>query len=229
MSMNPLVLTGKSKEHLDSTLTLHKKLAAPLKAMSKAAQEAGFELKVASGFRSFDHQLKIWNQKILGERPLLDEQGKTLEKAERDKLSPWSLLTSMMRWSAIPGASRHHWGSDIDVYDQKKVKTPSLTPQEATGSLNSFYTWLDENMHRWDFFRPYKKNLGGVCPEPWHLSYAPISQPFLEQYSLELFERTVDHPALQLKELILESPQEIYHRYIQGVSPPPFSFKSQSD
>ena len=38
-----------------------------------------------------------------------------------------------MRWSAIPGSSRHHWGTDLDVYDAAAV-TPDyqvqLTPQE---------------------------------------------------------------------------------------------------
>ena len=221
--MNSLILTGKSTEHIDPTTNVHKDLVAPLQAMGKAARQWGFDIQVASGFRSFERQLTIWNQKALGHRPLLDRQGQALGSEERAKLPSRELLATIMRWSAIPGASRHHWGSELDVYDQKRVHDPKLTPKEATGPLAPLHSWLDENMHRWNFFRPYREDLGGVSPEPWHLSYSPVSLPYLEQYSLELFEQTIDDPQLQLKELLLEQSQDIYHRYIREISPPTFS------
>ena len=30
-------------------------------------------------------------------------------------------------------------------------------------------------MHAFGFFRPYTTDRGGVAPEPWHLSYAPVA------------------------------------------------------
>ena len=31
-------------------------------------------------------------------------------------------------------------------------------------------------MHAFGFFRPYTTDRGGVAPEPWHLSYAPVAR-----------------------------------------------------
>ncbi len=34
------------------------------------------------------------------------------------------------------------------------------------------------------FYRPYAVDRGGVHPEPWHLSYAPLAQQALAAFSL---------------------------------------------
>ena len=93
---------------------LHSQVLTSLARLRSDANEAGFDLRVASGFRSFDRQLAIFNGKVRGDRPIYDENGNTIEV---DSLSSYDLLCSILRFSALPGASRHHWGTDIDIYD----------------------------------------------------------------------------------------------------------------
>ena len=46
----------------------------------------------------------------------------------------------------------------------------------AGGPFHRLTTWLDAHMHAFGFFRPYTTDRGGVSPEPWHLSYAPVAK-----------------------------------------------------
>ena len=98
-------------------------------------------------------------------------------------LSPAQQLRMILRYSAMPGSSRHHWGSDLDVYDASAVDTDyrvQLSPVEVApgGLFDSLHRWLDQRMSAGEshgFYRPYARDLGGVAPERWHLSYAPLS------------------------------------------------------
>ena len=51
-------------------------------------------------------------------------------------------------FSALPGASRHHWGTDIDVYDANAVSSDyvvqlSLKEVGSGGVFDSLHKWLD--------------------------------------------------------------------------------------
>ena len=74
---------------------------------------AGFNLQVASSWRSFERQLAIWNGKWRG-APLLDADNQPLDALQ---LGDMERLHAIPRWSALPGTSRHHWGTDLDIYD----------------------------------------------------------------------------------------------------------------
>ena len=89
-------------------------------------------------------------------------------------------VEAILLWSALPGASRHHWGTDVDVVDRSACP-PGYRPQLMTaefaprGIFAKLDGWLAANMGHFGFFRPYTRDRGGVLPEPWHLSYAPVS------------------------------------------------------
>ena len=36
-------------------------------------------------------------------------------------LAPDALIETILLWSALPGGSRHHWGTDVDVFDAAAV------------------------------------------------------------------------------------------------------------
>ncbi|MFV0278041.1 MAG: M15 family metallopeptidase, partial [Parahaliea sp.] len=82
-----------------------------------------------------------------------------------------------------PGTSRHHWGTDLDVFDAAAVSRDyalQLTPAEAApgGPFHALHGWLDTRMAAGashGFYRPYDRERGGVAPERWHRSYAPLS------------------------------------------------------
>src|SRR5687767_1631830 len=116
--LNALELTGRARTHTvqrdELGVAVHSAVLEPFLALKAAAASDGIELKIVSGFRDFDAQLRIWNMKYRGERPLYDEAGNVRAHASLD---PAQLIEGILCWSALPGASRHHWGTDIDVID----------------------------------------------------------------------------------------------------------------
>ncbi len=215
------LLTGQSKDHIEELASpkssVHRDMKASLLSLSKAATKAGFDLQVASSFRDFNSQLNIWNRKARGERKLLDDQGKPLVF---EKLTPEQIVFAILRWSALPGASRHHWGTDIDVFDAKAL-TPGyqiqLTPDESDGMFGPFHAWLDKNLAHHDFFRPYAKDRGGVSPERWHISYRPLAERFLSQLTLDLLKSAITKADLHLKDVVLARLPDIYARFVTNI------------
>lgn len=220
--MNIDVLLGKTTEHLvpleGTKFLIHQQVLQDFLRLQKAAKSDGLDLQIASAFRDYDRQLKIWNAKALGERVLLDDQEKPLEYS---KLSPTEIILAILRWSALPGCSRHHWGSDIDVYDgnTQRPEEVKLIPSEcySPGPAAALHEWLDERMatqSSFGFFRPYRTDRGGVSPERWHLSYYPISRRMIDVFTYSVFRRNIESSEIVFKEVILEMGPEIFERYI---------------
>jgi hypothetical protein len=67
------------------------------------------------------------------------------------------------------------------------------------------------------FFRPYARDRGGVAPERWHLSYAPLSMPcaglLTEQVLLECWDDPLSGDLLLREEIEADLP-EILARYV---------------
>lgn len=187
------------------------------------AAESGIELVAASSYRSFERQLSIWNRKVRGQLPVLDHQGRVLEIST---LSDIEKVFAILRWSALPGASRHHWGTDCDVYD--KAAMPSgyslqLTQEEARGQFAALHHWLDLQMatHQAEgFFRPYDADRGGIAPEPWHLSYAPLAETCQRAFCIDRLAEILQVSDMELKDVVLENLVDIYQRFILLPSPP---------
>ncbi|HTE40989.1 MAG TPA: M15 family metallopeptidase, partial [Steroidobacteraceae bacterium] len=206
--MNELEITGRSRTHVveldQSGCALHYEAVASYLAMSDAAKVAGIELSARSGFRDFAKQLGIWNRKWRGELTLNDRQSRPLQ---RSNLTDEAMIDVILAWSAVPGGSRHHWGTDIDVIDLNAVP-PDYKVQfvqseyQNDGVFARLSKWLDENLSRFGFFRPYRTDRGGVCPEPWHISYAPVSAPALESLSLAVLRRPLTESEIEGKQFL---------------------------
>lgn len=149
-------------------------------ALQTRASAAGFQLSVASSFRSYERQLAIFNGKWRGERQVLDDFDRALIRQDYSE-EQW--LHRILRFSALPGTSRHHWGTDIDIFDPRRIpvgESLQLIPSEYRngGIFEDLTQWLDERIAADDcegFFRPYDRDRGGVSEEPWHLSYEPVA------------------------------------------------------
>jgi hypothetical protein len=76
-------------------------------------------------------------------------------------------------------------------------------------------------MHAFGFFRPYATDRGGVSPEPWHLSYAPVAQAAAGQLTVEELAAVLGGADIEGKEQVLEALERNYHTYIVNVDPPP--------
>ncbi|QWA09648.1 M15 family metallopeptidase [Sodalis ligni] len=178
--MTPDMLTGQTDRHvilLSEGHRLQSEAAAAFNGLRQAGRLQGFNLRPASSFRDFDRQLAIWNGKFHGRRPLLDKESRPLDS---QSLSVPERCEAILRWSALPGTSRHHWGSDVDVYDPDLLpagRTLQLTPAEYQpgGYFAPLTEWLTEHMADYGFYRPYARDRGGVAIEPWHLSYRPLA------------------------------------------------------
>lgn len=187
-------LTGQDDDHLVQLPDGHQlqaEVATALATLQDDARQAGFELAIASSFRSFSRQLLIWNGKVNGSRAVHDD---TDREVLMESLSPTEKLHAILRFSALPGASRHHWGTDLDVYDAAVLPQGyklQLSQQEvaAGGLFDPLHSWLDQRMAAGEshgFYRPYGRDRGGVAPERWHLSYAPLSVHCAAQFCSDM-------------------------------------------
>lgn len=226
--LNPLELTGRAQTHVvyrrDLDATLHHEVVAPFLAMKSHAALDGIDIEIVSGFRDFAAQQRIWDRKFRGEMSLYDNAGIARDATN---MSDAEKVAAITLWSAVPGASRHHWGTDFDVIDYATLPEGyrlRLMPDEfAPGNLfHKLHLWLNANMARFGFFRPYQADRGGVQPEPWHLSYAPIAKPALALMTPELFEETVRASDMLGKEHVLRSIHDIHRRYVANVDEPAF-------
>jgi LAS superfamily LD-carboxypeptidase LdcB len=220
-------LTGRARNHLsevaDPPCTLHKQVVAPYLAMRAAAAVDGVDLTAFSSFRDFDRQLSIWNAKFRGERPMQDREGRPLDPLT---LAPADRVRAILWWSALPGASRHHWGTDFDVVDKRAMPAGyklQVVPAEylAGGPFHRLTTWLDRHMHSFGFFRPYATDRGGVSPEPWHLSYAPVAKRAQAEISATRLRNVLVGSAIEGKEEVLAALDRTFATYVINVDPAP--------
>jgi LAS superfamily LD-carboxypeptidase LdcB len=226
-------LTGQTEGHLCSQTEadlmgtpLHRDVVEPFFRLQEAARAEGFDLQVLSGFRSFERQLSIWNRKATGELAVLDDDAAPLDIA---RLTDLELTLAILRWSALPGASRHHWGTDLDVFDatvRPEGYEIQLVPGEVApgGMFGPLHEWLDRRIlasEAQGFFRPYDRDRGGVAPERWHLSCAPVARTFEERLTLDVLRETVREADLRLKDAVFTQLDEIYERFVINIGRPP--------
>ena len=141
--------------------------------MRDAARSEGIEIQIVSSFRSFTRQKAIFERKY--------------QRFTEEGLSPIDAIDKIIEYSTIPGTSRHHWGTDIDIIDGNvKTEGDVLVPEkfETGGSFAKLKEWMDAYATSFDFHLVYTDTPGrrGFKYEPWHYSYAPISIPMLTQF-----------------------------------------------
>jgi LAS superfamily LD-carboxypeptidase LdcB len=224
--MNERELTGRASTHVvpvdEPGCVLHRDTVEPFLEMRAAAAGEGIDLVAVSSFRDFEAQRRIWNAKYRGQRTLYNRLGQPLEHGA---LNESELIDAILCWSAMPGASRHHWGSDIDVIDRAALpdlRALKLLPIEYSpaGPFARLNAWLDENIARFGFFRPYRTDRGGVSPEPWHLSYAPVAGGALRRLTEAVLRRALEEAEIDGKQELLRRLPEIGARYVTSVDAP---------
>jgi LAS superfamily LD-carboxypeptidase LdcB len=220
-------LTGRSRSHLsdltDPRCSLHKEVVSPFLTLRAAAAADGIDLVAFSSFRDFDRQLAIWNGKFRGERPMQDRAGLPLDVSG---LTAAQRVEAILWWSALPGTSRHHWGTDFDVVDAAAMPPGyklQVIPAEyqAGGPFHRLTTWLDEHLHVFGFYRPYAEDRGGVLPEPWHLSHARVADAAASQFSLQGLRSVLECSAIDGKADVLAALEQNYSNYVVNVDPAP--------
>ena len=214
------MLTGRSSDHLVTLGGNHRLQFNTTKAflaMQQAAAKSGFKLQSASAFRDFSRQLLIWNEKFSGKRPVLDAQSQPLDIAT---LTEGQLCEAILHWSALPGASRHHWGTEIDIYDPLRIpvgQTLQLEPweYEEGGYFAELNNWLTDNMASFDFYRPFTAKDAGVAYEPWHISYWPLSHEAEQLLTPDVIRRVLLQEGINGKSWLLDNLDYVFKRYIK--------------
>ena len=201
------------------SVNLHGQVAKQFTILRQVALQNDYDIRIISAYRSYSRQLEIWNGKVNGTRSVLDKDGIPLNLA---LMTQQEKVFAILRWSAFPGGSRHHWGTDLDVIDANGLPESyqlKLTPEEFsdTGIFGSFRQWLDDRITTQEsagFFRPYAEDRGGVSPEPWHLSYAPLAKEFQQRLSKTDIKVIVENSNMLLKDVVVDNFDEIYERFV---------------
>ncbi len=138
--------------------------------MYEAALQDSLQLVIRSATRNFNYQKGIWERKWRGETTL--EAG--IKATSID--DPTVRALEILRYSSMPGSSRHHWGTDIDL----NAFSNGFFEQ---GEGLRLFNWLTEHASTYGFCRPYtEKNHerpDGYQEEKWHWSYWPVSSQLL--------------------------------------------------
>lgn len=145
--------------------------------MQEKAKSEGVTLTIISATRNFNYQKTIWEAKWQGKRlvnglNLSNFKGSDREKAEL-----------ILKYSSMPGTSRHHWGTDVDF---NSVDGNYFDTKEGA----KVYNWLLINAKDFGFCQPYiafgEKRSSGYQEEKWHWSYLPLASKFLTDYKEQI-------------------------------------------
>ena len=142
---------------------LRREVLAAFARMHEHASRDGIELRILSATRTWDYQRMLWERKwnhphFMGFQPL--------ERAKQ-----------ILSYSAMPGASRHHWGTDIDLNSLENEWF-------ETGSGLDVHQWLQKNAQAYGFhqvYGPQSNGRTGYREEKWHWSYMPLASLYLDE------------------------------------------------
>ncbi len=149
--------------------------------MYEHAMADGIRLQIRSATRNFNVQKSIWEAKWTGERMI--EGGEDLSKTTPD---PKERALKILRYSSMPGTSRHHWGTDIDL---NSFENSWFTEGEGL----DIYNWLTEHAADYGFCQPYSAGRPyGYFEERWHWSYTPVSAKLTEYAKENLKNEMID-------------------------------------
>lgn len=142
---------------------LKKETYAAYQKMYAAALKDGVTLSIISGTRNFNDQHYKWDTKWR------DRQFAGIKNAAVK-------TTKLLQWWSMPGTSRHHWGTDIDMTSMKLDFYRSSKGKKM-------FAWLTKNAARFGFYQPFSAGrTTGYREEKWHWSYLPLSKIYLREY-----------------------------------------------
>ncbi len=174
--------------------------------MHAKAKKEGVNLKIVSALRIFNHQKQIWEAKWTGTRKV-DKQN--LAKTIPD---PAKRALKILEYSSMPGTSRHHWGTDIDINNLNNSYFES-------GKGLKEYNWLVENAAQFGYCQVYspkgKNRNSGYEEEKWHWSYLPTSKQFTHLYKTTFTNKTIGG----FKGAEAAASINIIENYVLGINP----------
>jgi len=189
-----------------SGIYLRKETYQAFKEMHAAAKEDGINLKIVSATRTFGAQKGIWERKWTG---VTKVGGNNLTVSEPE---PAGRASAILTYSSMPGTSRHHWGTDIDLNNLNNSWF-------ASGTGKKIYDWLTQHAAEYGFCQTYtpigEERPHGYLEEKWHWSYMPLSKQFLADYEAHISHEDIS--GFKGSEVAAEL--DIISRYVSGINP----------
>ncbi|AZQ42864.1 M15 family metallopeptidase [Nonlabens ponticola] len=180
--------------------------------ITAAAAKEGIKIQLVSGYRSFARQRSIWNRKY--------------KRYQSQGLEPDAIFDKIVEYSTVPGTSRHHWGTDVDLIDGNATYSGDvLVPDKfhGDGPFCEFKDWMEAHASDYGFELVYTNagNRSGFKYEPWHYSYAPVSKDYLEIYNEKMefvtFLRSQD--IMGMNDISDDRLLRYFKEHINGVNP----------
>jgi len=204
-------LLGKGTPELFGEGKLRKQAYDAFLKMKEAAAKEGFTIKIVSGYRTFDRQKLIFERKY--------------KRFTEAGLSPAEAIDKIIEYSTIPGTSRHHWGTDIDIIDDNGNYEGDVLVADkfhGDGPFCKFREWLEKHANTFGFYIVYTNNpkRKGFKYEPWHYSYAPLSKPMLQAYKKLDIRKILQEQNLAGSDFFTESFMDAYiQNHILDINP----------
>ena len=157
-SQHPDFVLIESKYATKQGMYLRKEAYEAFKKMAVAAEKEDVVLTIISATRNFEYQKGIWEGKW-----------KTLKQKNAT-----ARAKKILEYSAMPGSSRHHWGTDMDLNNLSNAFF------EKNGG-KKIYDWMLLHATEFGFCQPYTAGRKvGYKEEKWHWSYMPLSKKMTE-------------------------------------------------
>jgi D-alanyl-D-alanine carboxypeptidase len=143
--------------------------------LQAAAQEEGVDLQLVSAYRSVDRQRRIFLREL--DRTVQENTGReysaqAIAAGEADR---W--IDEVLRYSSIPGFSKHHSGYTIDISD------PSQGHDFTDFSNTEGFAWISAhnylNAKRFGFIPSYPAVAEGQGPKPEPWEYVWVGRDLL--------------------------------------------------
>ena len=142
------------------SLLLRKETYEAFKKMYAAAAREGIQLTIISATRNFNYQKGIWEKKWAD--------------LSKKITNPTARAKNILQFSAMPGSSRHHWGTDIDFDNLSNAYFEK-------GAGKKIFDWMKKNAPLYGFCQPYTAGRPtGYNEEKWHWTYTPLSKELTE-------------------------------------------------
>lgn len=176
-------------------------------AMADAAREEGLALTILSAGRDFVTQKGIWEAKWDGSR--LVNGGKLPETVP----DPVERAKTILQYSSMPGTSRHHWGTDMDLNSFEN-------DYFSSGEGKKVYDWLLAHAAEYGFCQPYTDKTAygrtGYEEERWHWSFMPLAAPLLKAYQEKVTLTDIEG----FKGAASAAPLSVIQNYVAGIHIP---------
>ena len=144
--------------------------------MLQDMEKLGFTPYIASSYRTYSYQARLFNTKAFG---IFMEMGFTysdyndhVEDTESEVYKAYQIAADKAKkYTAAPGSSEHQLGLAVDIWDTQRQKLGSYDYLDE-----NFRNWLEEHACEYGFIQRYpsKKCLITGWDEPWHYRYVGV-------------------------------------------------------